>query len=108
MNLPDSVKIGHMRATVTQDASLPHYGLSDYGKAEITLQAGIDGCLQFETLFHEIAHFAAWNAGIKLTPKNHQHIDVIMSGLLQALQDNPQLTYCLAEHVVRVNQKENP
>lgn len=63
----------------------------------------MDGCLQFETLFHEISHFTAWNAGIKLTPKNHQHIDVIMSGLLQALQDNPQLTYCLAEHVVKVN-----
>lgn len=107
MNLPSSVKIGHMRATVTHSETLQAYGYSDYGKSEITLKTGMDACLQFETLFHEIAHFAAWNAGIKLTPKNHQHIDVIMSGLLQALQDNPQLTYCLAEHVVSVNKKEN-
>ena len=97
--LPDELKIGHLKIDVVLDTpDSTADGLADFDNSKISIRPCMPLNREQQVLLHECLHFIFDNAGVKHTPKIHQLIDVVASGLVALLKDNKQIArYLVSE-----------
>jgi len=93
----DSIKIGPLRYKVREceelkaDDGRGMYAELDCPKSEIRLWAAITEDHRPVTLWHEALHAILIQAGMEKLSGNEQVISVLSHGIVQVLQDNPEM-----------------
>jgi len=93
----DTVKIGPIVYTVKEVERLQDtrgqvaWGEADFGACEIRLEATANPQFKRITLWHEIVHAILVGAGVDSSEHDEVFVDQLAYGIMQVLQDNPEL-----------------
>lgn len=79
------LRIGPFKVQVVESDLIEELGRCDFEACRIVLKAGMPETLRYETLLHEILHFAAWVAGVKLGEGKVKRLAPVLA---QVLTDN--------------------
>lgn len=80
-----SLRIGPLTVTVVESDLISELGRADFEECRIVLRAGLPPSLRYEVLLHEVLHFAAWLAGVKLGEEKVKRLAPVLA---QILTDN--------------------
>ena len=93
-DLPEVVKIGPIRYTVSRDPLISGDGLVRYADASILIKPGLSKDYEAVVLWHEILHAIITDGGLRafIPEKALEPLMECMSvGLLNVIRDNPRL-----------------
>ncbi len=101
LNIPHKIKLGYfvyslrLEQHVIGNGDELCYGLTDFERMEIQIDAKQSTQMQRETLFHELLHVALHDCGLVESDLEEKLIRVISPRVMQFMQDNPELVKVL-------------
>lgn len=79
------LRIGPLRVQVVESETIDEWGRSDFEQCRIVLKAGMPDTLRYQILLHEVLHFVAFVAGVKLGEGKVRRLAPVLA---QVLNDN--------------------